>query len=268
MTDTQATVAPGTMLTLDEMPWVDPPTLPPSDLPDSDGAPMESPWHVGSGSLMKEGYGNARGTSLMTDYYIGINMFVYYSWQQVRNQDFKGPDMYFVFDVDGQKYRPYWAIWDEGGRYPDVIIEFLSATTEREDLGAKRQIYERIFRVKEYFCIAPQVERILGWRMADDGYLALATDERGWMWSAALGLWIGAWQGRYLLEENIWPRFYHPDGRLVLIGAEAERERAEAEHARAEAERVRAEVKREGAEEAEAGIAQLEEKHSRQNGSL
>lgn len=245
MTETQATVAAERIRTLDEMPWVDPPTLPPSDLPDSDGEPMESPWHVGSGPLLKESYGAARGGGPMTDYYVGVNMFVYYSWQQVRSQDFKGPDVYFVHDVDGQKPRRYWAIWDEGGRYPDVVIELLSASTEREDLIHKRRIYEQVFRLKEYFCIAPQVERILGWRLINDAYVPLTTDQRGWIWSETLGLWIGAWRGVYMLEEHTWPRFYHPDGSLILLVAEAERQRAEAERQRAEA--------------AEARIAELEE---------
>jgi hypothetical protein len=60
-----------------EMPWVDPTTLPPSDLPYDDGEPIESPWHVGSGPLLKAGYMAARNGT-MTDYYVGVNMFVYY----------------------------------------------------------------------------------------------------------------------------------------------------------------------------------------------
>ena len=257
MSEAQVQVAIEPMLTLDDMPWVDPPTLPPSDLPDSDGAPMESPWHVGSGPLLKESYGAARGP--MTDYYVGVNMFVYYSWQQVRNQDFKGPDVYFVDHVDGQKPRRYWAIWDEDGRYPDVVIELLSASTEREDISTKRRIYEQTFRLKEYFCIAPQVERILGWRLVNDAYEALTVDERGWMWSTSLSLWIGAWHGVYILEENTWPRFYREDGSLVLLRAEAERERAERAEAGIQQERERAEA-------AEARIAQLEQALRQQRG--
>lgn len=47
-------------------------------------------------------------------------------------------------------------------------------------------------------------------------------------------LWIGPWRGRFLDEERTWLRFYHPDGSLVLLPEEAERERAETEHERAE----------------------------------
>lgn len=240
---------------------------------------MESPWHWGSGVLLKESLVAARGGT-MVDYYIGVNMFVYYSWQQVRNQDFKGPDVYFVHDVDGQKARLYWAIWDEDGRYPDIVFEFLSQSTEREDLSNKRRIYEERFRVKEYFCMAPQMERLFGWHSSDQGYVPIPQDERGWLWSASLNLWIGAWKGVYMVEDHTWPRLYFPDGRMVptsaeraeaaQVQAEAEHERAEAAQVQAEAERERAEAaqvqadaERERAEALAARVAQLEEELKR-----
>ena len=175
---------------------------------------MESPWHVGSGPLLKAGYIAARGGQML-DFYVGVNMFVYYSWKQVRNQEYKGPDVYFVKDVDGQKPRLYWAIWDEDGRYPDVVIELLSPTTEQQDLTSKLEIYRQKFHVTEYFCVAPQCERIIGWKSGGDVMEPLRLDERGWMWSDYLGLWIGPWHGFHQGEERIWPRFYHADGSLV-----------------------------------------------------
>lgn len=243
-------------LNISEMPWVDPPTLPPSDLPYDDGEPMESPWHVGSGPLLKAGYVTARGGK-MTDFYVGINMFVYYSWQQVRNKDFKGPDVYFVKDVDGQRRRLYWAIWDEDGRYPDVIIELLSESTERADLGSKKQLYEQRFRTPEYFCVAPEVEQLHGWHLANSKYVPITPDERGWLWSEQLRLWLGPWQGTYLFEEHTWPRFYHADGTLVLLPEEAERQRAEVAEQRAEAAEQRAEQERQRAEQLAARLRAL-----------
>jgi Uma2 family endonuclease len=219
---------------INDRPWVDPATLPPTDLPSDDGEPMESPWHAGSGSLLKAAYVAARG-GVMTDYYVGVNMFVYYSWKQVRNLDFKGPDMFFANDVEGQKPRLYWAIWDEDGRYPDMVIEFLSASTEREDLETKRKIYEERFRLREYICIAPQCERLLGWRANGKGYLPIATDERGWIWSEYLGFWIGPWQGFINGETQTWPRLYHPNGQLALLPHESEKQRADEEKQRADA---------------------------------
>jgi Uma2 family endonuclease len=242
---------------ISEMPWVDPPTLPPSDLPYDDGEPMESPWHVGSGPLLKAGYIAARGGQML-DFYVGVNMFVYYSWKQVRNQDYKGPDVYFVQDVDGQKPRLYWAIWDEDGRYPDVIVELLSPSTEDIDLTAKLALYEQTFRIKEYFCVAPECERMLGWSGRDGRLRPIEIGADGRIWSEQLGLWFGPWRGVYQGEEHTWPRFYHADGSLVLLKDESEQQRADAEQQRADAEQQRADAEQQRANQLAARVAALE----------
>lgn len=95
-------------------------------------------------------------------------MFFYYSTRQVRNQDYKGPDLFFVKHVDGTRDRRSWLLWEEHGRFPNVIIELLSSSTEASDLGEKKQLYEQTFRTPEYFCIAPEVERLLGWRLREE----------------------------------------------------------------------------------------------------
>ncbi len=243
-----STTDPATSPAETALPWGVLISPPPSDLPYDDGERMESPWHAQSAMILKAAYVAAHG-GVMTDYYIGVNMFVYYSWKQIRNDEYRGPDLYVVKGVDGTKPRLYWAIWDEDGRYPDVIIELLSPKTERNDLGVKKDLYEQRFRTPEYFCIAPQVERLLGWRLGPDmRYHALTPDERGWLWSEELGFWIGPWRGVYMGEEHTWPRLFHPDGQLVLLPEEAERQRAEEERQRAEAERQRAEEERQRAE--------------------
>lgn len=77
-----------------EQPW---PTieLPPANLPYDDGKPMGSLWHFGNAALLLANYVAARGGKC-DDYFIGANMFVYYSLQQVRNQDYQGPDIFIV----------------------------------------------------------------------------------------------------------------------------------------------------------------------------
>lgn len=194
---------------------------------------MESPWYYKSTTLLMSSCIAARG-GRMDDYYIGANMFVYYSLQQVRNKDYKGPDVFIAKHADGQRKRLYWAIWDENGSYPDVIFELLSESTEQHDLGFKKQLYEQRFRSPEYFCIAPEVERLLGWRLGEGVYQPITPDERGWLWSKELDLWLGPWQGVYLAEEHIWPRFYHPDSSLVLLPDEAALIALEAERKRAD----------------------------------
>jgi hypothetical protein len=80
-----------------------------------------------------------------------------------------------------------------------------------------------------------------GWRLIGSSYVPLEPNERGWLWSEELGLWLGTWVGQYNWMPATWLRMYTAAGTLVPVQAEAEYERAEAEHQRAAAERQRAE---------------------------
>ena len=64
-----------------------------------------------------------------TDFFVGGNMFLYYSLQQVRNRDYKGPDFFVTTEVDGPRERRSWIVWEENGRYPDMIVELLSPSS-------------------------------------------------------------------------------------------------------------------------------------------
>ncbi len=148
------------------------------------------------------------------DYFVGGNMFLYYSAapvkNQVKNQDFRGPDFFAVLGVERQRDRKYWAIWDEGGQYPDVIIELMSDSTATIDLTTKKHRYERTFKTADYSVYDPYDPRSLqGWHLGEDQrYQALQADDRGWLWSQALGLWLGLWQGEIHRESALWLRFY------------------------------------------------------------
>lgn len=252
------TIDEATHPTIDSEQWPEvalPPTA--EELPYDDGQPMESPWHAENAHLLKAAYIAAQG-GRREGSYVGINMFVYYSLQQICNQDYKGLDVFIVKDVDGTRHRLSWVIWEEGGRYPDVIVELLSPSTQANDLGEKKRLYEQVFRTTEYFCIAPQVERLLGWRLESSGYRAIEPDKRGWLWSQELQLWLGAWQGAVLGEEHTWARFYGPDGELVLLPDEAEKLRADAAEQQAEAEKLRADAAEQRASEMAARLAALE----------
>jgi Uma2 family endonuclease len=238
------------------MPWQDPDTIPPTNLPDDDGDKMESPWHFGNAALLVANYVAARG-GRRADYYIGANMFVYYSLEQLKNRDFKGPDVFIVHEVDGTRERRYWATWEEDGRTPDVIVELLSASTRQDDLGEKKRLYERHFHTAEYFCVGYNVEEVLGWRLQRTHYQAIAADERGWLWSEELGLWLGAWQGLFLGLQHTWLRFYHRDGSLVLLPEEAERQRADAEQQRADTAEAHLRAERQRIQALEAELARL-----------
>ena len=206
---------------------------------ETDGIPMDTPWHFENTSLL---IGVVRYFFReRPDFYTGGNMFVYFNPDQARNLDFRGPDFFFIKDgVDRERERLYWAIWDENGRCPDVIIELLSPTTEREDRTTKFTIYEQTLRTPEYFLYDPDTERLEGWRLIGGSYAPLQANEQGWLWSEELGLWLGTWVGEYHWIRRTWLRMFTAAGDLVPVLEEAERARAEQERQRAEQERQRA----------------------------
>jgi Uma2 family endonuclease len=256
-------------------PDFDPP-VPPKNLPETDGVPLESEWHRLAIALLIESirwHWRER-----KDFYVGGNTFVYFSEQQVRNKDYRGPDFFLVRGVPSEPVREYWAIWDEDGRYPELIIELLSKSTRDEDLTTKKELYKETFRAHEYCCYDPADRQPIGWRNGGK-FTPIEPNERGWLWLEVLGVWLGTWHGSYHGMVAYWPRFFDAQGNLVLTKAEfesiradkekehaeaerqhaeAERQRAEAEGRRAEAEKQRAETEKQRADALAAELARLQ----------
>lgn len=208
------------------------------NLPEEDGEPLESNWHRAQIGLLIETYQQFRGQD--KDYYAGGNMFIYYSSEQVRNRDYRGPDFFVVLHVDGSKDRKFWVVWEEHGRYPNLIIELISPRTRRVDRTTKKQLYAETFRTPEYIHYDPDELVMTAFRLQGAEYIDLTPDAHGRFWSEELKLWIGPWEGEYLGYNHIWLRFYTSKGELVLTKGEAEARRAEAEARRAAAEAQRA----------------------------
>ncbi len=236
--------------------------LPQVELIETDGEPLESDWHRLAMNLLIDSviwHWRAR-----TDYFVGGNMFIYFNAAQARNRDIRGPDFFLVQGVPLNPPRPYWAIWLEGGRYPDMIIELSSPTTILEDKTTKKDIYESIFHTHEYFCYDPSTGLLEGWRLINHHYEPIVPNERGWLWSEQLRLWIGTWKGKFQGKEEVYVRFYDLQGNLVPIAGEAYYQeavtaKAQAEEAQkqAEAAQQQAEADRKRAEAAEAELARL-----------
>lgn len=220
------------------------PSMPPTDLIFDDGEPLESSRHrVAINALIR----SFRHHFIeRNDFFVGGNMFVYYSSQQVKNKDFKGPDFFVVLDVPPDPARRGWVSWEENGRYPDMIVEFLSDTTEALDLESKKDLYEKVFKTKDYFVFHPyKANSLQGWRLDNyKGYQPIEENPQGWVWCETLKLWLGTWQGKIEDDDAAWLRFYDEAGNLVLLPEEAEQQRADAEQQRANAEQQRADAER------------------------
>lgn len=197
------------------------PPMPPTDLIFDDGEPLETNRHrIAMNTLIRSLQQAWRDR---TDYFCGGNMFVYYSSQQARNRDFRGPDFFAVLDIDGSYPRQGWVVWDEGGRYPDVIVELMSSSTAEVDTGAKKDLYERVFKTRDYFVFDPfNPNSLAGWRLdANLRYQPIVPNEQGWLWSQTLGFWLGTWEGTIDREPTMWLRFYDEAGNLVPLPEEA-----------------------------------------------
>jgi Uma2 family endonuclease len=212
----------------------DPPELP-TGMIETDGVPMESEWHRLAMSLLIETVSYRLHDR--QDYFVGGNMFLYFNQEQVRTRDYRGPDFFFVWGRPVNPPRPYYAVWLEDGKYPDVIIELSSQSTAGEDLTIKKDIYEPTFRTHEYFVYDPAERKLSGWRLVSGNYDSIQPNDRGWLWCDELQLWLGPWHGEFQGKIATYLRFFDEAGQLVVTRGEGESQlriletqRADTEH--------------------------------------
>ncbi len=146
------------------------------------------------------------------DFFAAGNLTIYYSPQQKKSQDFRGPDFFLVRDTE-RKPRKSWVVWAEGGKYPNLIIEVLSDTTADTDRGTKKDIYQNIFRTPEYFWIDPDTLEFAGFVLVAGKYEPIPPNPNGWMWSQQLELFVGVYEDKL--------RFFTAEGNLVPTPPEA-----------------------------------------------
>ncbi len=197
-------------------------TLPTQDeLPSEDGIPMETQRHKLQMDLLI--YPLIPWLKNREDGYVGGNMFVYFSSAQVKNQDFRGPDVFVVLGVPKGE-RKSWVVWEEG-KAPDVVIELLSEKTVQEDKTTKKQIYQERLRVPEYFWYDPfDSEDLAGFALTDGIYQPLSFDSENKLISQRLGLSLVRWQGTYQEVNAVWLRWANLDGTILLTDGEQAQE--------------------------------------------
>jgi Uma2 family endonuclease len=185
------------------------------------------------------------------DYFIGANLTIYFSRQQLKNRDFRGPDFFLVKNVSNEP-RPSWVVWEEDGQYPNLIIELLSDSTAKADRGIKKQLYQDRFRTPEYFWFSPDDLEFKGYRLAGHQYEEIPLTPSGKCWSEELELFLGI--------HNRQLRYFTPDERLVPTPQEAalqEQERADLEKQRADLEQQRADLEKQKVDQLVAQLRSL-----------
>ncbi|MGH8001921.1 MAG: Uma2 family endonuclease [Brasilonema sp.] len=148
------------------------------------------------------------------DFFIGANLTIYFSRQQLRNRDFRGPDFFLVKNTE-KRPRNSWVVWEEDGRYPDLIIELLSESTAKVDRTLKKNLYQSRFRTPEYFWFSPENLEFFGFELVGNEYQEIAPNAQGWRWSQVLGLYLGVEADKL--------RYFTSEGDLVPTPEEAAR---------------------------------------------
>ena len=146
------------------------------------------------------------------DYFAAGNLTVYYSPRKRKDEIFRGPDFFVALDTNPHP-RKSWMVWEEDGKYPNVIVELLSDSTAEVDRTLKKQLYAETFRTPEYFWFDPDSQEFEGFALVRGDYQPIERTEQGWIWSEQLALHLG------LHGEQL--RFFEEDGTLVPTLQEA-----------------------------------------------
>lgn len=162
------------------------------------------------------------------DFYATGNLTVYYSPNQKKSEDFRGPDFFVALGAE-KKDRRSWVVWKENGKYPNIIIELLSDSTAAVDRGEKKSIYQDTWRVPDYFWFHPDTLEFQGFHLVDGHYEPLTPTTQGWLWSEQLNLHLGV--------DNRILRFFTPEGQLVPLPESDAEQRAEQAQQQLDAER-------------------------------
>ena len=178
------------------------------------------------------------------DFYAAGNLTIYYSQNQRRNEDFRGPDFFVVLDTE-RKTRKSWVIWEEDGKYPNFILEILSDSTANVDRNLKKKLYQNTFRTPNYFWFDPYTLEFAGFNLVVGEYQAIEPNNQGHLWSQQLELYLGIHQG--LL------RFFTANGELVPTPEE----QADSEREQKEYEREQKEIAQQKAEKLAAKLREL-----------
>ncbi|HEY9743774.1 MAG TPA: Uma2 family endonuclease, partial [Coleofasciculaceae cyanobacterium] len=158
------------------------------------------------------------------DFYASGNLTIYYSSRQRKSEKFRGPDFFVVLGVE-RFSRKSWVVWEEDGKYPNVIVEILSPKTAATDRGLKKQLYQDIFRTPDYLWFDPTSLEFKGFHLVDGEYEELQPNAEGWLWSKQLGLYLGIHQSKL--------RFFSAEGQLIPtpeeVAEQEQQQRAQAE---------------------------------------
>jgi Uma2 family endonuclease len=248
----------------------------PSEDPEEPGLPDE--FHDYQPHLLRETF---QPPGYMPDrFFVATDLNLYYTVDHPTWH--KRPDWFAVLGAsrlyEGRDLRLSYVIWQEAAA-PYVVVELLSPSTEREDLGhtertpdeppSKWTVYEQILQIPYYVVFSRYTDEVRYFALRDSRYREMQVPEQR-LWLPEAGVGLGLWFGTYEGIERQWLRCYDASGAWILTPhereqqrAEQERRRAEEQYQRAEQEHQRAEQERQRAEEQHQRAEQAQQRAER-----
>ena len=208
--------------------------------PESDGEPMaETPKHqqvmIDCMDILRRRFRE------VPDVYIAGNMFLYYEEGNPRKNI--SPDVFMVRGLPKKDLRVY-KTWEQPPTL-DFVLEVASPSTFENDFTAKKALYAKVLRVKEYYIYDPYHEidpPFVGFRLVGEEYEEIALVD-GRLPSEVLGLALGEYEGVF--------RLYDPATEAWLLPSSERVDAAESRAAAAETELAKLRAALEGLQTSE-----------------
>ena len=147
---------------------------------------------------------------------------------------YKRPDWFAVVGVDRfyekKASRLSYVTWQEGVN-PFIVVELLSPSTEKEDLGktlraidkppTKWEVYERILRIPYYVVFNGNTNKLQVFQITGNTYQEISLSDQK-IWLPEINLGLGLWEGTYQGLTRQWLRWYDQDGNWLSTSVERE----------------------------------------------
>jgi len=169
-------------------------------------------------------------------HHVGGNLIIYYNPEN--GLDHLSPDVFVALDRDA-RLRESWKTWLEG-KFPEVVVEIASPSTQQRDLGEKLARYGAL-GAREYYIHDP--ERRLqpafrGYRAAGGVLLPVPNPSGVSIRSGVLGLELRVLDGWLRVIDPTSGKPYPTPDEARALQRQAERAQRQAERAQRQAERA------------------------------
>ena len=152
--------------------------------------------------------------------YVSGNICLYY--EEGNPKKMISPDTLLCRSQAPQRKRVYKA-WEDNAQL-DLVFEFSSWSTKREDHNKKKQIYQDILKVPYYVIYDPQAIYLNVFELQEEGYRQLEAETTGRCRLEKLGLQIG-------VGPNATLALYQGENRLLTASERVEQEAERADQA-------------------------------------